>query len=169
MEIAFSSDHLSVLRSVAWAGFDYNSIKKLALSGHWQLTDDEFDLGYLRFDANILASERPRSLVVEFGKDGGPRFAFVPLYCFPDTNEQIEAFNIAFDLASTALQLVIGPPSNWGQYGYPHRTWAYSYCWRSLPEAELVLAQDEFDIQDGLDITLWIIPAGLPLKLPIRP
>jgi hypothetical protein len=169
MDITFSSDHVSALRSVAKAGFGLDNAKKLALSARWQLTDGELDLGYLRFDIQILVGDSPRSLVVEFGKDDGPSFAFVPLLCFPDTNEQLTAFNAAFQSASTALQYVLGPPSDSGQYGYAHRKWHYSYCWWSLPEAELVLVQDEFDIQDGLDITLWILSAGTPRNLPVRP
>ena len=34
----------------------------------------------------------------------------------------------------------------------------------SQPEGEFTLVQDEFDIQDGMDVTLWIHPVGTPLE-----
>jgi hypothetical protein len=33
-----------------------------------------------------------------------------------------------------------------------------------LPSGEFTLVQDEFDIQDGMDVTLWMQPVGTPLK-----
>ena len=45
----------------------------------------------------------------------------------------------------------------------PHVLSAARVRW-SLPEGEFTLVQDEFDIQDRMDITLWIQPVGTPIE-----
>ena len=169
MPTAISKEHICILRSIAKAGFEYDSTKELASVGQWVLVDDEFDLGFLRFNIDIFAGESFRTLIVEIGKNGGPQFAFVSLFCFPDRDEQIADFDAAFQSVTQDLERVVGDPSSSGKYGYQHRKWLYSYCWWSLPEVELVLVQDEFDIQNGFDITLWVRSTGTPKDLPMRP
>jgi hypothetical protein len=63
---------------------------------------------------------------------------------------------------------VLGPPSSFGEYTYPHREgWPYSYSWWSLADATIVLVQDEFDIQFGMDISLWVLPAHAAVAVPV--
>lgn len=169
MASSISDEHLSTLRAIAKAGFTYDTTKELAATNHWQLTEDESDLGYLRFNVELLTGEPPLSAVVEFGNEERPPFAFVPLFCFPEMNEQLSGFNNAFQFASWELDRLLGAPLMSGEYGFSHQDWQYLYRWWSTPEAELVLVQDEFDILDGYDVTLWILPAGTPKNLPVRP
>jgi hypothetical protein len=112
MPIAISRADIDVLRCIAKAGFAYTSTKDLALRAQWKLTNDEFDLGYLRFNIEILFGKSPRSLVVQFGKDGRPRFAFVGLFCFPDRDEHTAQFDAAFQSVAEALGLIVGAPSS---------------------------------------------------------
>ncbi len=169
MPTAISKEHISILRSIAKAGFAYDSTKKLASAGRWELVDDESDLGFLRFSIASFVDEDPRTVVVEFDKSGRQPFAFVPLFCFPDMDEQIAVFDTAFQSVAQGLERVLGTAPTSGQYRYSHRKRQYAYAWWSLPDAELVLVQDEFDIQNGLDITLWVRSAGTPRRLPMRP
>src|SRR5258707_860908 len=141
MNNAISKEHICSLRSIARAGFAYESTKELASAVQWELANDEFNLGFLRFNIELFAGERSRSLVVEFGKSGRARFAFIPLFCFPDRNEQIVEFDAAFQSVAQDLERIVGAPSSSGKYSYPHRKWHYSYSWWSMPDAELVLVQ----------------------------
>jgi hypothetical protein len=164
-----SREGLRAVLSIARTGFGYDTTTKLAAARSWELTEGGSDLGYVRLNIEILRGEEPRSLVVEFGKDDGPHFGFLPLYRFEDLEKENPESGAAFASASRDLEAILGAPSDSGEYGCSHRTWRYSYCWWSLRDAELVLVQDEFDIQDGFDITLWILPAGTPRRLPVRP
>jgi len=38
----------------------------------------------------------------------------------------------------------------------------------ALADATLVLVQDEFDIQFGMDVTLWVQPVGSAVQGPVR-
>lgn len=169
MPSPISTNHIATLRAIAKAGFTYHTTKQLAATSHWQLTDDEFDLGYLRFDIELMIGEPPLSAVVEFGNEERPPFAFIPIFCVPDCNTHLSEFDNSFQFLAWELDRILGTPILTGEYGYPHRPWHYSYRWWSLPEVELVLVQDEFDIQEGFDITLWLLPAGSPKELPVRP
>src|SRR5579871_669510 len=169
--VNISRTHLDALRLVAKNRFDPASTTATASATNWKLTDGDAASGYFRFDIDLLAGESARSLVVEISETEKKRFAFVGLYCFPelpDREEQIPAFDQAFRFVAEQLEQILGKSTAAGRYSYPHRTWDYSYCWWSLPEAELALVQDEFDIQDGLDVTLWIFPAGYQCIFPLQ-
>jgi hypothetical protein len=169
MNTAISKEHISVFLSLAQAGFAYDRVKELASKAGLELVHDEPELGYARFGIQIFAGEEPRHLVVDLGNDERPPYAFLPLFVFPDQNGKSAEFDGAFQSVAEELVRVIGPSLESGNYGLSHRKWQYSYCWWSLPEAELVLVQDEFDILDGLDVTLWIRSASAPMALPMRP
>ena len=57
-----------------------------------------------------------------------------------------------------------GAPTASGYRQLSFRMWPYAYQRWSLPEGEFTLVQDEFDIQDGMDVTLWMQPVGTPLE-----
>ena len=164
-----SKGHVIALCSVAQGGFAYESAKAVASAADWELVDDERELGFLRFSIEILSGEERRALVVVFNPKEKAPFAFIPLFCFPAEANQFADFNSAFQSVAKDLDHILGKASCSGDYQYPHREWRYSHCWWSLPEAEVVLVQDEFDIQNGLDVTLWIRSAGTPVKMPVRP
>jgi len=63
----------------------------------------------------------------------------------------------------------LGAAARSGVYSYPHRAgWPYSFAGWALADATLVLVQDEFDIQFGMDVTLWVLPAGTAIEAPVR-
>jgi hypothetical protein len=111
---------IAVMRSIACAGFDYQSTKRLCAGAGWQLVEDE-PLEFLQY--------------AQF---------------------------------SDQLEVILGPPSRTGSYYYHHRRECpYSFSWWGLKDASLALVQDEHDIQFGMDVSLWVLPEGIEVRLPI--
>jgi len=81
---------------------------------------------------------------------------------------KIPAFNAAFHSVAGALTQCLGAPGAVGDRRLSFRTWSYAYKRWSLPEGEFTLVQDEFDIQEGPDVTLWIQPVGTPIEKTLR-
>jgi hypothetical protein len=167
--VAPSDDDLAVLRAISRSGFSYQQTKMLVKAAGWKLVDDEFDLGFVAFNMCLGPDKDVSSrLAVEVCERGRSPRAFVPLFYFDDYDVRRELFDEAYRSLSEQLTRVLGSSSSSGEYDYPHRkSWNYSYnCW-SLADATLVLVQDEFDIQFGMDVTLWVLPMGTPVKVPV--
>jgi hypothetical protein len=167
--VALSHEAVAELRAIARAGFSYRPTKELCQAAGWKLDDDELDLGYVTFRMGMSPDQdfpyRLSVLVAESGKS--PR-AFVPLFYFEDYNIEREPFDQAYRLLSEQLAGVLGCPSSLGEYAHPHREdWPYSYSWWSLSDATLVLLQGELDIQFGMDISLWVLPAHAAVAVPV--
>jgi hypothetical protein len=167
--VAPSSNVVAVLRTISRAGFAYAQTKELAEAAGWKLIDDELDLGYVRFDVQLVPGrDVRRPLAVEVCESGRPPRAFVPLFYFEEHEVRREPFDKAHRSLSEQLTRVLGPPSLSGEYCYQHREeWIYLYSWWSLADAEFVLVQDEFDIQFGMDVSLWVLPAGAAVEFPM--
>jgi hypothetical protein len=167
--IAPSNNAVSVLRAIARAGFAYGKTKELAGAAGWKLVDDELSLGYVRFDMHLAPhQDSRRPLAVEVRESGKPPRAFVPLFGFDDYEFDREPFDRAYRSLTEQLAGALGPPSRVGEYSYRHREgWPYSYAWWSLADATFALVQDEFDIQFGMDISLWVLPAGAAVEVPV--
>jgi hypothetical protein len=167
--LALSEDALAVLRAISQAGFSYQRTKELCLAAKWKLVDDKLDLGYVAFRMGMAPGQDfPARLAVEVAESGCAPRASVPLFYFEDYDTERVPFDLAFRSLSEQLACVLGQPSSVGEYTYPHRAgWLYSYCWWSLPDATLALLQDEFDIQFGMDITLWVFPAHATVAVPV--
>jgi len=93
-----------------------------------------------------------------------PPYSLLTFSLFPDSQEHLATFNVAFHSAAETLTRYFGPPTESGDHQLSFRTWPYAYQRWSLPEAEFTLVQDEFDIQDGMDVTLWAQPVGTPIE-----
>ena len=105
---------------------------------------------------------------MEVSESRRPPRAFVPLFYFQEYDARREPFDQAYRSLSEQLVRVLGSSTSSGEYGYPHRkSWSYSYNWWSLSDATLVLVQDEFDIQFGMDVTVWVLPMGAAVKVPV--
>jgi hypothetical protein len=170
MEVAVPShDAVAVLRAISRAGFSYQQTKELCQAAGWKLVDDELDLGYVAFDMGMAPGpDFPRRLAVEVSESGRPPRAFVPLFYFEDYDVEREPFDRAYRSLSARLTSVLGPPASFGEYTYPHReSWRYSYSWWSLTDATFVLVQDEFDLQFGMDVTLWVLPPNAAVAVPV--
>jgi hypothetical protein len=167
--VALSYDALVVLRAISRAGFSYQSTKELCQTAGWKLVDDERDLGYLAFHIGMTPGQIfPFRLAVEVSESSRPPRAFVPLSYFEDYDVEREPFDRAYWSLREQLARVLGPPSSSGEYTYSHRKgWRYDYSWWSLTDATFVLVQDEFDIQFGMDISLWVLPADAAVAVPV--
>src|SRR5207302_10447031 len=144
--------------------------KALCGAAGWGLVDEEPDLGYIRYAMRLSAgSDERRLLSVRIAEAGNRPWAFVPLFYFEGYGEGREPFDRAFRTLSGHLAGFLGAASRSGAYGYPHRAaWSYSFAGWALADATLVLVQDEFDIQFGMDVTLWVQPAGTAIEAPVR-
>jgi hypothetical protein len=168
--VAPSEAAVAVLRAIARAGFAYAPIKVLCETAGWRLVDDEPEMGYVRYDMLLAArSGERRSLSVLIAENNKLPFAFVPLFYFEEYDEHREPFDIAFRTIAEQLAGFLGAVARSGEYSYPHRAgWSYSFAGWGLADATLVLVQDEFDIQFGMDVTLWVQPVGTPTQVPVR-
>jgi len=168
--VAPSEPAVAVLRAISRAGFAYAPTKALCEAAGWRLVDDEPDLGYVRYDMLLAAgSDERRPFSVLIAESGNPQWAFVPLFYFEEYDEGREPFDRAFRTLAEQLAGFLGAAARSGEYSSPHRTgWSYSFAGWSLADATLVLVQDEFDIQFGMDVTLWVQPAGTPIQAPVR-
>lgn len=166
--IAPSGDVVTVLRAISRAGFGYQPTKKLAQAAGWKLVDDEFDLGFVAFEMPLGSTNEVRRLAVEVSESGRSRLAFVALFSYEEYEVQWEPLDEAYQSLCQQMANVIGPPSASGEFRYSHRPgWLYSCCWWPLSDTTLILTQDEFDIQFGMDVTLWIMPAGTTVEIPV--
>jgi hypothetical protein len=167
--VAPSEDGLVVLRAISRAGFVYQSTKALGKAAGWKLVDDELGLGFVAFEMPLGSDGKcVGRLAVEVVESGRRPRAFVPLFYFEDYAIRREPFDKAYQSLSEQLAGILGSPSSSGEYGYRHRRdWSYAYSWWSFSDATLVVVQDEFDIQFGMDVTLWALPAGAAVEVPV--
>lgn len=160
---------VAVLRAIARAGFAYAATRSLCETAGWRLVDDERDLGYVRYNMPLATgSEELWLLMVLLAERNSPPWAFVPLFSFEEYDTGRKPFDMAFRTLAEGLTGMLGTATLTGEYEYPHRAgWSYSFSGWSLADAVLVLVQDEFDIQFGMDVTLWILPAGTHIQVPM--
>jgi hypothetical protein len=158
-----SAEDFDTLRSIARAGEDYATIKQLLAATQWEVEEDNADLGFLRVFITYDSDKHYR-LIIGYRDSDRPPYSLLTLSVFPDSEEHIAAFNAAFHSTAETLARYVDAPSASGERQLSSRTWSYAYCRWSLPEGEFTLVQDEFDIQEGLDVTLWIQPVGTPIN-----
>jgi hypothetical protein len=166
-----SEEAVEVLRAISRAGFAYASSKAMCEAVGWKLVDDEPDLGYVRYTMRLggVGPDQRRLLSVQIAEAGNPPWAFVPLFYFEEYDEGREPFDRAFRSLSGHLAGFLGAASQVGSYTYRHRAgWSYSFAGWALADATLLLVQDELDIQFGMDVTLWVQPAGTAIDAPVR-
>ena len=167
MEFAIPSQaEIEVMRSIARAGFDYQDSKRLCSAAGWRLVEDEPELGFLQYQPVFSGKGRLFSVCFR----GSPQcpFAFTALCNFEDYSADRTPFDQAFARVADHLKSLLKEPSQIGSYYYSHRPkWSYAFSWWSLDDASLALVQDEYDIQFGMDVSVWILPAGLDVRIPI--
>ncbi len=158
-----SAKDIETVRSIARAGNDYATIKRLLDGTEWEIDADDTDLGFLRiFIPNT--TDKFYRLIIGYRDPEHPPYSLLSFYVFPDAEEHLAAFNGAFQSTAEALARQLGAPTAQGEHRLSFRTWSYAYQRWSLPEGEFTLVQDEFDIQEGMDVTLWIQPVGTPIE-----
>lgn len=168
--VAPSEAAIEVMRAISLAGFTYSQTNAICDAAAWQLETNEPGLGYVQYRMPLSdAPEAWRLFSVYIAGGEKPPFAFLPLYCFEDYDNTREPFDQAFRSLSQHLVGILGVESRSSVYTYSHRaTWPYSFTGWSLPDATVLIVQDEFDIQFGMDVTLWVLPAGTAVDAPIR-
>jgi hypothetical protein len=158
-----SGKDFEIVRSIARAKGDYGEIKRLLSTTKWEIDADEKDLGYLRVFIPDKVDEFYR-LIIGYRDPDHPPYALLSFFLCPDLEENVPAFNSAFQSVADFTTRHLGAPSITGEHKLSFRTWSYAYQRWSLAEGEFTLIQDEFDIQEGIDVTLWIQPVGTPLE-----
>lgn len=156
-----SAEEFDTVRSIARAGDDYATIKELIAGTRWKIDEDNTDLGFLRVFFHM--PDNCYRLIIGYRDPERPPYSLLTFGLFPDSEEHLEAFNSAFHSAAEAIAQYLGAPTVSGERKPSYRTWSYAHYRWSLPEGEFTLVQDEFDIQEGMDVTLWIQPVGTPL------
>jgi len=157
-----SDKDMNTLRAISRAGEDYSTIKRLLAETQWKIDEDDVDLGFLRVFIPDAADEY--RLIIGYRDPHHPPYSLLTFFLFPDSEDYLAAFNTAFHSAAEAIARHLGPPTACGDHRLSFRTWTYAYQRWSLPEGEFTLVQDEFDIQEGLDVTLWAQPVGTPIE-----
>lgn len=158
-----SAKDTETIRSIVRAGSDYDAVKRLLGETQWEIEADEVDLGFLRVFIPDTDDKCYR-LIIGYRDPDQPPYCLLTFSLFPDSEEHLAAFNAAFHSAAQALTRYLGVAIASGERRLSFRTWPYAYQRWSLPEGEFTLVQDEFDIQDGMDVTLWMQPVGTPLE-----
>lgn len=163
-----------VLRNIASAGFDYAATKRLCSGAGWQLVEDEPELGFVQYFLRVGPDvDDQRLLGVGIPEiECGPHLQ-LPLYYFDEESgvpSELERrpFDDSYRRLFDGMVAMLGSALRHGTYEYPHRQgWPYNYgAWR-VPEAEVMLLQDEHDIQFGMDVSLWLFPAGTDVPVPL--
>ena len=160
-------EDIDTLRSIARAGADYGTVKRSLSERSWQVDEDDVELGFVRVFIPGAADECYR-LIIAYRDPAQPPYWLLTFFLCPDSDEHLAAFNAAFQSAAEALTRHLGAPTASGEHRLSFRTWPYAYRRWSLPEAEFTLVQDELDVQDGMDVTLWAQPVGTPIEQTLR-
>jgi hypothetical protein len=164
-----------VLRAIAGAGFGYSATKQLCAGAGWQLVADDPDIGLVQCSLWVGSGlENQRLLSVGTPEIDGAPHLYLPLYYFPEDEGVVpresdrKPFDDAYQRLSDGLSLMLGETGQDQTYEYPHRPgWPYSLrTWR-VPEAQIILLQDEHDIQFGMDISMWLFAPDWILSVPL--
>src|SRR5215831_14449037 len=158
-----SAKDIETIRSIVRAGADYDTIKRVLSQTQWEIEADEVDLGFLRVFISDAVDQSYRLIIGYRDPDHAP-YSLLTFSLVPDSEEHLATFNAAFDSVAQTLTRFFGVPTASGSRQLSFRTWPYSYRRWSLPEGEFTLVQDEFDVQDGMDVTLWMQPVGTPIE-----
>ncbi len=169
-----SRDQFEVLRGIAGAGFVYSATKRLCSGAGWKLVMDEPEVGFVQFYLCVAPGpENQRLLSVGTQELDGPPHLHLPLYYFPDDDGDADVqdrtpFDEAYQRLADCTCLMLGVAQREGSYEYPHRSgWPYKFCVWRVPEAQVVLVQDEHDIQFGMDVSLWLFAAEPEVSIPL--
>lgn len=157
-----SAEDFDTVRSIARAGSDYGEIKRLLATTNWEMDADDTDLGFLRF---FIPDETDKfyRLIISYRDLDHPPYSLITFHISPDSEEHLPAFNAAFHATAEAISQFLDAPTISGERRPSYRSWSYAWCRWSFRENEFTLVQGEFDIQDGMDVTLWIQPPGTPI------
>lgn len=171
-----SRNQFDVLRGIAGAGFDYSATKRLCSGMGWQLVADEPNLGFVQYFLSVgPGPENQRLLGVGTPELDGPPSLYLPLYYFPEEEEggdpgeqERTPFDEAYRRLADGIRLMLGEAKRKGIYEYSHRSgWPYKFCVWRVPEAQVILVQDEHDIQFGMDVSLWLFAAEPEISFPL--
>ncbi|EEF60895.1 hypothetical protein [Pedosphaera parvula] len=162
-----TANDIGILLSIARAGSDYEAIKRLLAETQWEIEEDEVDLGFLRIFIHDTSGECYR-LIIGYRDPDHPPYFLLTFSVVPELEKHVTAFNASFWSAAEMLTRYFGAPTVSGDRHFSFRSWPYAYHRWSLPEGEFTLVQDEFDIQEGMDVTLWMHPVGTSLDEVVR-
>lgn len=105
---------------------------------------------------------------VEVSGDGRRPRAYLPLFHFEDYEDGRIVFDRVYDSLLQQTADLLGQPLLSGLYENLHRPgWPYKYAWWPLAKSTFALVQDEYDIQFGMDVSLWVLPGGVAFEMPV--
>jgi hypothetical protein len=168
--VAPAESAVEVLRAISRAGFEYAATKVLCEAPGWRLLDDEPDCGYVKYEMVPTAdwNER-RQLSVQIAESGRHPQAFVPVCYIEEYEETRQPFDDAFRSRCEQFVSLLGVASHSGEYKHSYvPNWSFAFAGWSLWDATLILVQNCLDPLSGLDVTLWVLPAGSPIAAPVR-
>ncbi len=163
-----SAADIHALRLIIRASENYVEIKRVLSTVDWKIEEDEPDLGYMRVGIPADKAGGYFTLIIGYRDSEHPPYLILTFACFPDSSKSIAEFDEMFLAGVDSIQRVLGNPALSGRRQLSFRDWPYAYQRWSLPEGEFTLVQDEFDIQNGMDVTLWVQPIGTPLEKTLR-
>lgn len=129
----------------------------------WGLTEDDPRDNFVRFE--LLEGIEAVACFPDEERSCSRPLLFLPLY-YTDADEEYNAqepgderhnLEAAFVAAWRVIADYLGDPFEWGTYSY-HRSpdWTYGYAVWWGERALFILLQDEFDIQFGRDVSIWL-------------
>jgi hypothetical protein len=157
---------VAMLLAIARAGWDTAETRRVCAEAGWELIAE--DAAVLQYEAEF-ASGRTVVTVHRRHTNMTPG-VYVPLAFFwgaswPDR----DCYDRAFHRVAEHLGSILGAPAASGEYPSPVAAGRLlSYCWWSLPDAAVVLVQnDEFDPPPDPDISVWVFPPRDQIRLPV--
>jgi hypothetical protein len=141
----------------------------------WQLVGDEPDLGFVQYFLWVGPDvDERRLLSVGTPEVQESPHLYLPLSYFGDeggdpSEHDRASFDDSYRRLLHGVSVILGPAERDGTYEYPHRPgWPYAYSVWRVAEAQVILLQDEHDIQFGMDVSLWLLPAEPDVFIPLR-
>jgi len=110
-----SAKDIDTIRSIARAGYDYNTIKRLLAETQWEIEDDDVDLGFLRVFIPDAADGCYR-LIIGYRDPDHPPYSLLTFSLFPDSEEHVAKFNSAFQSVAKTLTRYFGAPTASGDH-----------------------------------------------------
>jgi hypothetical protein len=139
----------------------FDDVRRILRANDIKIENDEEEFGYISFRYN-------NCLGFFEGKDFHQ--VYFPFFCFEDWELQDRSpFDAEFLAARSQLAAQYGSPCDEGRHVYSHRRPEHYYLYAvwGLRHCRLALAQDEFDIQFGLDLSLRFLYKAGPAKMRI--
>lgn len=164
---------IETLCDIAKLQFAHAPAKRRCEQAGWELYGDEPELGYLQYSLRLTeVKDSQRVITIGLGSDRSGPCALLPLEYFDDPDfatADRSPFDRMFADWRNRLTEALGPAKGRATYERDCRPgWPYHFQYWIRGAGQFYLLQDEFDIQFGMDVTLWVFPATTKVFLPLQ-